>query len=299
MRQDDIMYRIREGYHRMSKGQKRLADYITDHYDKAVYLTAHRLGDEVGVSESTVVRFATELGYTGYPELQDALEEMVRARLTSIQRIEVAKGRIRQDNLVSAVLQADIENIKATMEKVDETEFRMAVRMLREARTVYILGVRSSASLASFLGNYLNLILDSVKLIHTNSVSETFEQMLRVGSEDVVVGISFPRYSRRTLRAMEYAKAQGARLIAITDGDQSPLRPLANITLKAQSDMLSFVDSLAAPLSLLNAILVALSLEQQDHTTRSLERLEHIWKEYDVYENLGTETDRGAGTFLS
>jgi DNA-binding MurR/RpiR family transcriptional regulator len=283
----------------MSKGQKKLSDYITEHYDKAVYLTAHRLGAEVGVSESTVVRFATELGYEGYPELQDALQDMVRARLTSVQRIEVAKGRIRQDNLVSEVLQADIENIKATMEKIDEKEFRIAVRMLREARTVYILGVRSSASLASFFGNYLNLILDSVKLIHTNSVSETFEQMLRVGAEDVVVGISFPRYSRRTLRAMEYAKAQGAKLIAITDGDQSPLRPLANITLEARSDMLSFVDSLAAPLSLINAILVALSLEQQDKMTRSLEQLEHIWREYDVYEDLGTDEDRGTRTILS
>ena len=168
MRQEDIIGRIREGYTGMSKGQKRLADYIMNHYDKAVYLTAHRLGEEVGVSESTVVRFATELGYEGYPELQEALEEMVRARLTSIQRIEVAKGWLDKDHLVSAVLQADIENIKATMERIDEQEFRAAIRMLLEAKTVYILGVRSSASLASFLGNYLNLILENVKLIHTN-----------------------------------------------------------------------------------------------------------------------------------
>ncbi len=298
MRQEDIIGRIREGYTGMSKGQKRLADYIMNHYDKAVYLTAHRLGEEVGVSESTVVRFATELGYEGYPELQEALEEMVRARLTSIQRIEVAKGWLDKDHLVSAVLQADIENIKATMERIDEQEFRAAIRMLLEAKTVYILGVRSSASLASFLGNYLNLILENVKLIHTNSVSETFEQMLRVGPEDTVVGISFPRYSRRTLRAMEYAKAQGARILAITDSDQSPLQPLANITLKARSDMISFVDSLAAPLSLLNAILVALSLEQQEQMRRNLENLEHIWKEYDVYESRDGEAGE-AGTILS
>ena len=299
MKQDDIIARIRESYPRMSKGQKRLAEYITNHYDKAVYLTAHCLGNEVGVSESTVVRFAAELGYEGYPELQDALEEMVRARLTSMQRIEVAKGRINQDNLVSAVLQADIENIKVTMEKIDEEEFRAAIRLLLEAKTVYILGVRSSASLASFLGNYLNLILEHVRLIHTNSVSETFEQMLRVGPEDVVVGISFPRYSRRTLRAMEYAKSRGARLIAITDGDQSPLKPLANITLKAQSDMISFVNSLAAPLSLLNAILVALSLEQQEQMKKNLEALEHIWQEYDVYESHVGEEDYGTGKILS
>ena len=285
MKQDDVLMRIHECYPKMSKGQKLLADYITDHYDKAVYLTASKLGSVVGVSESTVVRFAGEIGYEGYPGLQRALEDMIRTRLTALQRMEVSRSRMDEDHILSSILQADIENIKETMNQVEDQAFKEAVELILRAKTIYILGVRSSAPLASFLGYYMNLIFDNVKLIHTNSISETFEQMLKIGPADVMIGISFPRYSKRTVKAMEFARSRGASVIAITDSDQSPIAASCECILKAYSNMLSFVDSLVGPMSLLNALVVALSMSRQGEVKANLESLEHIWREYDVYEN--------------
>ena len=282
---NDVLKRINERYPHLSKGQKLLANYITEHYEKAVYLTAPKLGQVVGVSESTVVRFANELGYDGYPSLQRALEELVKVRLTALQRMEVSKGRMDQSHILTSVLQADMDNIKATLEMADEEEFKKAVEVILHSRRIYILGVRSCASLAAFLGFYMNLLFDDVRLIHTNSVSETFEQMLKIGAEDVVIGISFPRYSKRTVRAMEFAKSTGAKVVAVTDSDLSPLLPFSDYTLKARSDMVSFVDSLVAPLSLLNSLIVALSMGRRDEITHSLTSLESIWKEYDVYDS--------------
>ncbi len=282
---NDVLKRINERYPHLSKGQKLLANYITEHYEKAVYLTASKLGQVVGVSESTVVRFANELGYDGYPSLQRALEELVKVRLTALQRMEVSKGRMDQSHILTSVLQADMDNIKATLEMADEEEFKKAVEVILHSRRIYILGVRSCASLAAFLGFYMNLLFDDVRLIHTNSVSETFEQMLKIGAEDVVIGISFPRYSKRTVRAMEFAKSRGAKVVAVTDSDLSPLLPFSDYTLKARSDMVSFVDSLVAPLSLLNSLIVALSIGRRDEITHSLTSLESIWKEYDVYDS--------------
>ncbi len=282
---NDVLKRINERYPHLSKGQKLLANYITEHYEKAVYLTASKLGQVVGVSESTVVRFANELGYDGYPSLQRALEELVKVRLTALQRMEVSKGRMDQSHILTSVLQADMDNIKATLEMADEEEFKKAVEVILHSRRIYILGVRSCASLAAFLGFYMNLLFDDVRLIHTNSVSETFEQMLKIGAEDVVIGISFPRYSKRTVRAMEFAKSRGAKVVAVTDSDLSPLLPFSDYTLKARSDMVSFVDSLVAPLSLLNSLIVALSMGRRDEITHSLTSLESIWKEYDVYDS--------------
>ena len=291
VKQDDVLIRIHDGYPKMSKGQKLLADYITDHYDKAVYLTASKLGSVVGVSESTVVRFAGELGYDGYPGLQRALEDMIRTRLTALQRMEVTHSRMDEDNVLPSILQSDIENIKETMNVVEEESFKEALELILKAKTIYILGVRSSGPLASFLAYYMNLIFDNVKLIQTNSISETFEQMLKIGPEDVMIGISFPRYSKRTVKVMDFAKSREASVIAITDSHHSPIAASADCVLKAHGNMVSFVDSMVGPLSLLNALVVALSMSRQDEVKKNLESLENIWKEYDVYESVGDDSD--------
>lgn len=284
-RQNDLIRRINESYNRLSKGQKLLANYIIDHYEKAVFLTAARLGKIVGVSESTVVRFANELGYDGYPKLQRALEELVKNKLTSIQRVEVTSDRIDKTHILKFVLHSDMEKIKHTLEEIDETIFNQAIDMIMEADNIYIVGVRSSAALANFLGFYFNLIFDNVRLIHTNSVSEMFEQIHRIGDKDVMIGISFPRYSKRTLKAMEYAKSKKSNVITITDSPLSPMVQFSNCSLIARSDMVSFVDSLVAPLSLVNAIIVALSIRKKESLVSSLESLEKIWTEYQVYDN--------------
>lgn len=291
VKQDDVLIRIHDGYPKMSKGQKLLADYITDYYDKAVYLTASKLGSVVGVSESTVVRFAGELGYDGYPGLQRALEDMIRTRLTALQRMEVSRSRMDEDHILSSILQSDIENIKETMNVAEEKAFKEALDLILRAKTIYILGVRSSSPLASFLAYYMNLVFDNVKLIHTNSISETFEQMLKIGPADVMIGISFPRYSKRTVKAMDFAKSRGASVIAITDSDQSPIAASAECVLKAYGNMVSFVDSMVGPLSLLNALVVALSMSRQNEVKENLKNLENIWKEYDVYESVGEDGD--------
>ena len=284
-RQNDLVKRINNNYSKFSKGQKLLANYIIDHYEKAVFLTAARLGKIVGVSESTVVRFANELGYDGYPKLQRALEELVKTKLTSIQRVEVTTDRIDQSHVLRSVLQSDADKIKYTLEEIEEAVFDQAVDMILEAKTIYIIGVRSSATLANFLGFYFNLVFDNVKLIHTNSVSEMFEQIYRLKEEDVVIGISFPRYSKRTLKAMEFAKTRNAKVITITDSLLSPMIQFADCSLIARSDMASFVDSLVAPLSLINALIVALCIKKKDVVVEALGSLEQIWTEYQVYDN--------------
>ena len=290
-RSEDVLTRIQDQYPKLSKGQKLLAGYIREHYDKAVYLTASKLGAIVGVSESTVVRFALELGYEGYPSMQRALEELVKNKLTAIQRMEVSQGRVDPDRILSSVLQMDMENIKLTLEQVNEEAFRKATQAILRARKVYILGVRSCSVLANFLSFYLNLIFENVHQVMTSSASETFEQMLQVSSQDVVICISFPRYSKRTVRTAEFAKSRGATVVSITDSDMSPLVSVSDYVLMAQSDMVSFVDSLVAPLSLINALILALSSARRDEIAKSLETLEQIWKEYDVYDG---NTQEGA-----
>lgn len=284
-RQNDLIKRINECYSKLSKGQKLLANYIIDHYEKAVFLTAAKLGKIVGVSESTVVRFANELGYDGYPKLQRALEELVKTKLTSIQRVEVSSDRIDQSHILKSVLQSDADKIKYTLEEIDEEVFDQSVEMILEAKNIYIIGVRSSATLANFLGFYFNLVFDNVRLIHTNSVSEMFEQIYRLGKDDVVIGISFPRYSKRTLKAMEFAKQREAGVITITDSMLSPMTQFADCSLIARSDMASFVDSLVAPLSLVNALVVAISFKRHDTVIEALGSLEKIWSDYQVYES--------------
>ena len=276
----DILTVIQENMSTFSKGQKRIANYILESYDKAAFMTASRLGKTVSVSESTVVRFAAELGYDGYPSMQRSLQKMIRNRLTSVQRIEVSNDRIGDQDLLSSVLQSDIEKIRLTLEEVDRQSFDRAVDAIVSARKIYIMGVRSSASLATFLSFYFNLIFDNVISVAANTASEVFETMLRVGAEDVVIGVSFPRYSSRTVQAMNFARDRGATTIAITDSEASPLAPISNYTLKARSDMASFVDSLVAPLSLVNALLVAVSRKKNDDLAHTFQTLEDIWDEY-------------------
>ncbi len=280
---NELLQKLENGYSKFSKGQRKLADYIREDYDKAAFLTAAKMGEEVGVSESTVVRFATALGYNGYPEFQRALGELVRMELNSIQRMEVTYGRISQGEILSTVLQSDIEKIKLTMEAIDHEAFEMAVDTILKARKIYIIGIRSCAPLASFLGFYLNLICDNVIAVHTNSSSEIFEQLLRVGEDDVVIGISFPRYSMRTLKALEFASNRKAKVITLTDSVHSPMTLYSSCNLIARSDMASIVDSLVAPLSVVNALVVALCMKKQKEVIQTLEMLEDIWDEYQVY----------------
>lgn len=282
---NDLSNRINESYSRLSKGQKRLATYITDNYDKAVFLTASKLGEAVGVSESTVVRFATNLGYKGYPEFQNALEELVRNKLNSIQRMEVTYGRISQSKILESVLKSDAEKIHSTLEKIDQNAFELAVDTIINAKHIYVIGIRSCAPLASFLAFYFNLMFQNVHLIQTSSSSEIFEQMVHIGKEDVIIGISFPRYSMRTLKAMEFANNRSAKVITLTDSVHSPMNLYSSCNLIADSDMASIVDSLVAPLSVINALIVALCMKKQSKVAKTLEMLEGIWDEYQVYEN--------------
>lgn len=282
---NELTNRINQKYSSMSKGQKLLATYITDNYDKAVFLTAEKLGKVVGVSESTVVRFATYLGYKGYPEFQKALEELVRNKLNSIQRMEVTYGRISQSKILETVLQSDAEKIKTTLDTIDQEAFELATDIILQAEHIYIIGIRSCAPLASFLAFYFNLIFDNVHLLQTNNSSEIFEQMVRISEKDVIIGISFPRYSMRTLKAIEFANNRSAKVITLTDSVHSPMNLYSSCNLIANSDMASIVDSLVAPLSVINALIVALCMKKQGEVAKTLEMLEDIWDEYQVYEN--------------
>ncbi len=284
---NDILAVIQDNVAGFSKGQKLIANYILNYYDKAAFMTASKLGKTVNVSESTVVRFAAELGFDGYPSMQKALQEMIRNKLTSIQRIEVTNDRIGNQDILSTVMQSDVEKIRMTMEETDRTSFSNAVDAICNARKIYILGVRSASMLANFLAFYFQYIFEHVVNIDTVSISEVFEQTIHVGSEDVFIGLSFPRYSKRTITAMEYAKSQGATVIAITDSKTSPLIPLAHEALIAKSDMASFVDSLVAPLSLVNALIVAVSRKKGNELEVTLSKLEEIWAKYEVYDKPG------------
>ena len=271
---NDLLNRINAKYSTMSKGHKLLATYITDNYDKAVFLTAAKMGETVGISESTVVRFATSLGYKGYPDCQN-----------SVQRMEVTYGRISQSQILETVLQSDRDKIKTTLEKIDADAFDLAVDTILQSRKIYIVGIRSCAPLASFLAFYMNLMFEDVCLLTTNSSSELFEQMVRIGKDDVIIGISFPRYSMRTLKALEFANNRSAKVITITDSIHSPMNLYSSCNLIADSDMASIVDSLVAPLSVINALIVALCMKKQSIVAKTLTELEDIWNEYQVYEN--------------
>lgn len=283
----DVLSLIQKNMDGFSKRQRAIANFILENYDKAAFMTASRLGKAINVSESTVVRFAAELGYEGYPEMQRALQELIRNKLTSIQRIEVSNDRLGSNDILSAVMQSDIEKIRMSLDTVDHESFQQAVDKIVKAKHIYILGLRSSTALASFLGFYLNLLFENVILVHTTAVSEMFEQALRIGPGDLMIGISFPRYSSRTVKAMQFASDRGADVLAITDSEASPLYDIAHTSLLAKSDMMSFIDSLVAPLSLINALIVAVGREMNADLSKTFTELEKIWTEYGVYENAG------------
>ncbi|MBO5203030.1 MAG: MurR/RpiR family transcriptional regulator [Clostridia bacterium] len=280
----NLLKEIEERMPTFSKGQKLISVYILDNYDKAAYMTAAKLGAIVKVSESTVVRFAIELGFEGYPEFQHSLQEIVRTKLTSFQRIEVTNNLIGDGDVLTKVLLADSDKIKHTLDEIDRDAFDSAVDSIVGAKTISVLGARSSSSLAGFLSHSLGMIFDNVRFVQTTSGSEMFEQILNIGEGDVMIAISFPRYSKKIINAVDYAKHRGANIIAITDSAASPIAPQANQILLARSDMASFVDSLVAPLSIINAIVVAVSRKKQDELTARLRRLEEIWDEYEVYD---------------
>ncbi|MBZ4670281.1 MAG: Transcriptional regulator, RpiR family [Oscillospiraceae bacterium] len=282
--QQDLFSKIKERLPEFSKGHKKIAEYMLNHYDKAAYMTAAKLGSIVGVSESTVVRFATELEYEGYPELQKALQEIMRNKLTSVQRIEVTSDQIGNNDIFEKVLNLDIDKIRRTLEESSREDFYGAVDTIINAKRIYIIGSRSSSALAHFMSYYFNLMFEDVRYIHMATTSEMFEQIMRITENDVIIGISFPRYSKQTVKAMQYASSKGAKVVAITDGMLSPLAEHATHLLLARSDMASFVDSLVAPLSLINALIVAIGIKKRDEISRNFANLEEIWEEYEVYE---------------
>lgn len=275
---------LEQNYRHFSKGQKKIAAYITENYDKAAFMTAAALGRKVGVSESTVVRFATELGFKGYPQLQKELQQMIKSKLTAVQRMEVSQALIGDSDIIDSVLGGDIELIRSTAEQTSREAFSAAIAEINRARRIYILGVRSSAALASFLAFYFNLVFESVVLVDTSSASEMFEQMFRIGEEDVCIAISFPRYSKQTVNALRFIADRGAKIIALTDTEKSPIASFATHLLVARSDMASVVDSLTAPLSLINALIVGVTLTRRDEVYQNFNALENIWDEYQVYE---------------
>lgn len=284
-----ILHSMKSQMNSFSKGQKRIAEYILENYDKAAFMTASKLGSLVGVSESTVVRFASELGYDGYPSMQRALQEMIRSRLTSTQRIKAAGEMFEHQDLISAVLQADMDKIREVMDGADRQEFKRVTDLLVQAKHIYILGVRSSAYLAGYLNFYLHLLTENVRLVQSNAGGEIFEQMFRIGPGDVLLAISFPRYSKITMNTVQFARDRGATIVAVTDNELAPVYQMADAAVLAPCEMLSFVDSMVAPLSLINALLIALALRKGTDVSRTFGDLETIWNEYGVFGKIDDE----------
>lgn len=280
----NLLKRIEENMPHFSKRQKQISVYLLENYDKAAYMTASKLGSIVNVSESTVVRYANELGFDGYPQLQSALQELTKTNLTAYQRVEVTNNLIGDGDVLKKVLSSDAERIKTTLDEIDCDAFEAAVEKICSARKIYVIGIRSSATLASFLSHSLNVIFDNVISLEALSRDDVFEQILGINEEDVLVAISFPRYSNRVIRAVDFAENHGANVIAITDSNTSPIAEMANEVLVARSDMISYVDSLVAPLSLINALIIGISRKMKDRLDERLRTLEAIWDEYQVYD---------------
>lgn len=278
----DLIKLIQDNFSELSKGQKLIAEFITTQYDKAAFMTAAKLGERVGVSESTVVRFAIALGFEGYPELQRALQELIKTKLTTVQRIEMTSNFTGEDDVLRKILRSDMDNIRATLEEIDITAYDDIVNLIVESNKIFIIGFRTSKILADFLGYYLNLVLNNV-LVISQGISDIYEQLFNIGEGDLVIAISFPRYSRRTVEALGFVKSRGAKTIAITDGPLSPLLNNADLSLYAKSNMASFVDSLVAPLSLINALVIAVSLREKDRLTNIFSKLENIWDQFRIY----------------
>ncbi|AXU50303.1 MurR/RpiR family transcriptional regulator [Clostridioides difficile] len=278
-----LISNIQSQYTRLSKGQKLIAQYILNNYDKVAFMTACKLGETVGVSESTVVRFANALGYSGYPKLQAALQELIKNKLTTVQRVEMAHDYSDDFAILNKVLKSDIDNIRSTLEEIDERAFKEASNKLLRARKIYILGMRSSFVVAQYLGFYLDIILDNVHIIRMD-MGDAFEQIVRINEEDVIVAISFPRYSKKSYQIVNYAKEKGAHVISLTDSLFAPVASLAENTLLVKSNMASFVDSLVPALSISNALAISVGMKEKEDIKQHFDDLEQIWKRYSVYE---------------
>ena len=284
-----ILHTIESNMSGFSKGQKRIAGYILENYDKAAFMTASKLGKLVGVSESTVVRFASELGYDGYPSMQRALQEMIRSRLTSTQRIQAAGDRLSGQDVLGAVLQSDIDKLRVAVDEADRAEFDKVVSMVMEAKHLYILGVRSSYFVAGYLNFCLHLLSEKVTLVQSNAAGEILEQLIHIGPGDVMIAISFPRYSKVTMNTVKFAQSRGATIVAITDNELSPVYQMSDAALLAPCEMISFVDSMVAPLSLVNALLVAVGYRMGKDVSKTFGELEDIWNEYGVFGKMDDE----------
>mgnify|MGYP002673765263 CR=1 FL=1 len=283
-----VLQTIRAGMDSFSKGQKRIAAFILDNYDRAAFMTAAKLGETASVSESTVVRFAAQLGYDGYPDMQKALQELIRGRLTSIQRIQVSRDQMTGSDILGSVMQRDMNSIHDVIERLDREEFERVVDKLLNAKHIYILGVRSSSFLAGYLNFYLHLIFKNVTLVQSSAAGEIYEQLVHIGPGDVLVSISFPRYSKMAIHAVEFACHRGGDVVAVTDSPMSPMYKMASASLLASSDMISFVDSMAAPLSLLNALILAVGQQRRDDLSATLAEMEQVWSKYSIF---GKEDD--------
>lgn len=279
-----LLSRIEQEYPNFSKSHKRIADFILNDYQKAAYYTAAKLGEETDISESTVVRFAAQLGFEGFPEFQAALRDDIKGKLTTLQRMEVASFKMLDEDVLEKVMRSDRDAIKETLTNVSHEDFKAAAAAINNADKIYILGVRSAAPLANFMNFYLKMVYDNVVLITSASSSEEFENIFKIKKEDVCIAISFPRYSKQVVTTLEYARDKGAKIIAVTDSDSSPIAPLATYLLKAKSNMASFTDSLVAPLSLINALIVEATVGKRDEVLGTFAELESIWDKYDVYE---------------
>lgn len=280
----DLLKTIQTSFYKLSKGQKIIAQYLINNYDKAAFLTAARLGEIVGVSESTVVRFANAVGFTGYPDLQKQLQEMVKTKLTTVQRIEMSNDYSNEESILKNILKADMDNIHMTLEGIDQESFDEVAKQIIEAESIYIIGLRSSTALAEFFGFYLNWVRDNVHVV-TYTLGDIFEQLFRVEKKDLVIGIGFPRYSSRTIMALKYCKTKGAKVVAVTDSLLSPLCVNADYSIIARSKMESFVDSIVAPMSVLNALIVATGMKDKKKLQSSFESLEDIWDRFNIYSN--------------
>lgn len=280
----DVIKCIQLNFNSLSKGQKLIASYINNHYEKAAFMTASKLGDTVGVSESTVVRFAMVLGFEGYPSLQKALQQLIKSKLTTVQRLTMDENLSDTSILLKKTLTSDIDNIRVTLDEIDFETFSKVIDAICGAKRIYILGLRSSSALAEYLGFYLNMILDNVNVV-TYGMSDIFEQLLKVNEKDLLIGISYPRYSRKTLEALKYVKKQNCKVVGITDSLISPISSLSDYTLVAKSNMASFVDSLVAPMSIINTIIVAIGMREKAEITNYFTKLENIWQEFNVYDS--------------
>lgn len=282
----DLISLIKSNYYKFSKGQKQISQFIIEHYDKAAFMTAAKIGETVDVSESTVVRFASALGYSGFPELQKALQVLIKNKLTTVQRISLDED-ISDDTgkLHKKILRSEINNMRYLLENIDTSALDKASDIILNARKVYILGLRTSSTLANYLGYYLDVILDNVKVLNNIGVNSLYEEIIRIKEEDVLIVISFPRYSNSTMEATKFVKDHNAKIIAVTDTEASPFYSIADVSLLAKSNMVSFIDSLVVPMCMINSLIINIGIHEKEDIVQYYDRLEELWDSHSIYQH--------------